>query len=394
MASKQLSRIDLLHNIFPELSPTELQELDAAAQEQQYEAGALLCREGEIGRRLFIISEGEAEIFVNSDDRQMILVKNVGPTEYFGEMALVNDAPRAATVRAITTCKTLEIDREAFIATIDQNPALLRAIVRQISNHLQNNDRIIIRELRKKNRALNVAYNNLSSQEKLRTDFIATLSHELRTPLTSAQGFLHLINRGAMQGSAQRSALETVTRNVEKMVDLINNLLVLYEMHLSSPEYSDIALVELVREAIREARTVMDAQQNPVEFVREGEFPIIRGDRNGLLLAIRSLIENAFKFSQKNDLVVVNLYLADEVTVGIDVIDLGIGIPLEAQEHIFEPFFRVEGTGPDRLFSGLGVGLAISKFIIEQHQGQLMVESNPGEGSTFTIRLPLSTVVE
>jgi signal transduction histidine kinase len=394
MASKQLSRIDLLHNIFPELSPTELQELDAAAEEQQYEPGALLCQEGEIGRRLFIISEGEAEIFVNSDDRQMILVKNVGPTEYFGEMALVNDAPRAATVRAITTCKTLEIDREAFVATIDQNPALLRAIVRQISNHLQNNDRIIIRELRKKNRALNVAYNNLSSQEKLRTDFIATLSHELRTPLTSAQGFLHLINRGAMQGSAQRSALETVTRNVEKMVDLINNLLVLYEMHLSSPEYSDIALAELVREAIREARTVIDAQQNPVEFVREGEFPIIRGDRNGLLLAIRSLIENAFKFSQKNDLVVVNLYLVDEDTAGLDVIDLGIGIPPESQAHIFEPFYRVEGTGPDRLFSGLGVGLAISKFIVEQHEGQLTVESNPGEGSTFTIRLPLSAAVE
>jgi signal transduction histidine kinase len=394
MASKQLSRIDLLHNIFPELSPTELQELDAAAEEQQYEPGALLCQEGEIGRRLFIISEGEAEIFVNSDDRQMILVKNVGPTEYFGEMALVNDAPRAATVRAITTCKTLEINREAFVATIDQNPALLRAIVRQISNHLQNNDRIIIRELRKKNRALNVAYNNLSSQEKLRTDFIATLSHELRTPLTSAQGFLHLINRGAMQGSAQRSALETVTRNVEKMVDLINNLLVLYEMHLSSPEYSNIALAELVREAIREARTVMDAQQNPVEFVREGEFPIIRGDRNGLLLAIRSVIENAFKFSQKNDLVVVNLYMVDEDTAGLDVIDLGIGIPPESQAHIFEPFYRVEGTGPDRLFSGLGVGLAISKFIVEQHEGQLTVESNPGEGSTFTIRLPLSAAVE
>jgi signal transduction histidine kinase len=288
----------------------------------------------------------------------------------------------------------LEIDREAFISTIDQNPALLRAIVRQISNHLQNNDRIIIRELRKKNRALNVAYNNLSSQEKLRTDFIATLSHELRTPLTSAQGFLHLINRGAMQGSAQRIALETVTRNVEKMVDLINNLLVLYEMHLSSPEYSDVALAELVREAIREARTVMDAQQNPVEFVREGELPMIRGDRNGLLLAVRSLIENAFKFSQDNDLVVVNLYLVDEDTAGLDVIDLGIGIPLEAQEHIFEPFYRVEGTGPDRLFSGLGVGLAISKFIIEQHQGQLTVESNPGEGSTFTIRLPLSASVD
>jgi signal transduction histidine kinase len=252
-------------------------------------------------------------------------------------MALINDAPRAATVRAITACKTLEIDRKTIMTAIEQNPALLLSIVKQISNHLRNNDRVIIRELRKKNQALNVAYNNLSSQEKLRTDFIATLSHELRTPLTSAQGFLHLINRGTMQGAAQQSALETVTKNVEKMVDLINNLLVLYEMHLISPEFSDIDLVTLTQEAIREARMVPAARKRQIDLERPSDLPQIRGDRNGLLLAIRSLIENAFKFSQENDLVVVNIYLIAAEAIGIDVIDQGVGVPLETQAHIFDP---------------------------------------------------------
>lgn len=391
MASTQYIGIDLLHKIFPELSQTELQALAAAARERSYAPGDLLCREGEIGRRLFIISDGEAEIFVNTDKNQLILVNRVGPADYFGEMALINDAPRAATVRAITTCKTVEVDRDAFMDAIDQNPALLRSIVRQISDHLRNNDRIIIRELRKKNQALTVAYANLSSQEKLRTDFIATLSHELRTPLTSAQGFLHLINRGTMQKGAQQTALETVTKNVEKMVDLINNLLILYEMHLISPEYSDIDLVALVDEAIWEARKMVEDQVRPTKVIRPSEAPIIRGDKNGLLLAVRSLIENAFKFSQTNDLVVVNIYDIDGEAVGVDVTDVGIGVPLEAQMSIFDPFFRVEGAEPDRLFSGVGVGLAISKFIVEQHNGRLTVESEPGQGSTFTIRLPLST---
>jgi signal transduction histidine kinase len=197
-----------------------------------------------------------------------------------------------------------------------------------------------------------------------------------------------------MQGEAQKSALETVTRNVEKMVDLINNLLVLYEMHLLSLEYSNIDLTELVREAIRDARRALDAPLNPVEFVQDAGLPTIRGDRNGLLLAVRSLVENAFKFSEENDLVVINLYLADQNSVGLDVIDQGIGIPAEAQSHIFDPFYRVEGTGPDRLYAGLGVGLAISKFIVEQHKGMVAVESKLGEGSTFTIRLPLSAPVE
>lgn len=390
MVSRRFSRLELLQHVFPELNTIELEALDTAAQEQTYAPGAVLCRQGEIGRRLFIIAEGEAEIFVNTDDSQMILVKNVGPSEYFGEMALINDAPRAATVRTISRCKTLEIDREAFVAAIDQNPALLRAIVKQISNHLRNNDRIIVRELRKKNQALNVAYNHLSSQEKLRTDFIATLSHELRTPLTSAQGFLHLINRGTMQGDAQKAALETVTRNVEKMVGLINNLLVLYEMHLTSPEYRNVNFEKIVQEAVQEARTMSGVQPTSIKFVQQDVVPMIRGDRNGLVLAVRSLIENAIKFSKDKDLVLVNLYLADENTAGLDVVDQGIGIPIEAQDHIFEPFFRVEGAGPARLFSGLGVGLAISKFIVEQHEGQISVESVPGEGSTFTIRLPLA----
>ncbi len=391
MASTQFARIDLIHRIFPELSKTELQALASAAQEQVYAPGDLLCRQGEIGRRLYIISEGEAEIFVNTDKNQLVMINKVGPTDYFGEMALINDAPRAATVRAITNCRTLEIDREAIMNTIDQNPALLLSIVRQISDHLRNNDRVIIRELRKKNQALNVAYNNLSSQEKLRTDFIATLSHELRTPLTSAQGFLHLVNRGAMQGDALKAALGTITKNVETMVDLINNLLVLYEMHLISPEYADISLIDLVEEAVREAQMIAEAKVRSIDVVRPSDLPTIRGDQNGLLLAIRSLIENAFKFSQENDLVVINIYLIDEVTVGVDVIDLGIGIPLDVQAHIFEPFYRVEGAGSDRLYSGLGVGLAIAKFIVEQHNGRLTVQSEPGQGSTFTIQLPLSS---
>jgi signal transduction histidine kinase len=194
-----------------------------------------------------------------------------------------------------------------------------------------------------------------------------------------------------MQGAAQQSALETVTKNVEKMVDLINNLLVLYEMHLISPEFSDIDLVTLTQEAIREARMVPAARKRQIDLERPSDLPQIRGDRNGLLLAIRSLIENAFKFSQENDLVVVNIYLIAAEAIGIDVIDQGVGVPLETQAHIFDPFYRVEGVGPDRLFSGLGVGLAIAKFIVEQHNGRITVESEPGKGSTFTVRLPLAS---
>lgn len=384
-----MDRLALLQRTFPELGDAELLELERAAEMQVYPAGAILCRQGEPGTRLFIIGRGEAEIFVQADDNHEILVKRVYPADYFGEMALLSERPRAATVRATTPCLTLEIERETFIPIADHNPALLRALVKQLSDHLRNNDRSIINELRQKNLALQMAYADLAEQERLRTEFIATLSHELRTPLTSAQGFLHLITRGKLEGAGLESALESVTRNVEKMVHLINNLLVLYEMHLISPEFQVLSLAQVVQEALAEAQALLaEEEQLPVILESAADLPAIHGDWNGLLLAIRSLIENAIKFSPEKTPVRIRIYRLEESAIRVDVTDQGVGIPAEWQERIFDPFVRLEGAGANRLFSGLGVGLAIAKFIVERHGGRIEVDSAPGRGSTFSVLLP------
>jgi signal transduction histidine kinase len=172
------------------------------------------------------------------------------------------------------------------------------------------------------------------------------------------------------------------------MVGLINNLLVLYEMLLISPQFSQIPLSDLVHAALDEAKAMCDDGGPPVMLELPPTLPLVRGDKNGLVLAIRSLIENAFKFSPENTPVILRGQSHNGRDLRLDVIDQGIGIPTDAHDRIFEPFYRLEGGGASRLYPGLGVGLAIAKFIIDRHDGRIEVTSHPGHGSTFSVYLP------
>jgi signal transduction histidine kinase len=378
----------LLRQAFPEIGEVELRALSRVVRERRYAEGSLFCRQGDAGGTLFVLAQGEAGIFVRADNAsEEIYLKSAEPGSYFGEMALLGDTTRSATVRALSDCRTLEIDRQTFVNLVEEHPALLHSLSRQIIDHLRNNDRAIISELRQKHEELATAYGHLAEQERLRSHFIATLSHELRTPLTSAQGFLHLINKGALPADSLQQALDLVTRNVEKMVALINNLLVLYEMRLSSHQATRVSLPEVVAEAVAEARAAASESETPVTLEVAPDLPDIEGDRNGLILALRAVIENALKFSPNQAPVHVRMAPPRNGRVRIEVIDCGIGIPAEALENIFEPFYRVEGAGANRLFPGLGVGLSIARFIIERHSGHIEVVSTPGQGTNFSILL-------
>lgn len=292
-----------------------------------------------------------------------------------------------ATIRAQQECRLLEIDQDDFMAVASSNPSLLRRLMRQIIGHIQRTDRAVIHELNVKNEALKEAYAHLEEQEQLRTKFIVTLSHELRTPLTSIRGYLALVNQGAIKGDSLPVAMNSITHNVEKMVGLTNDLLFLYEMHPKAPKFTCLNLADVLIEALQGARKALEDEVTAVSLDIAPDVPPIYGDQQGLVLAIRAFIENAFKYSPDHTPVHIRAYSAgDEVAVAVT--DQGIGIPAEVQERIFEPFFRVEREGTAHLFPGLGVGLTIAKFMADRNNGRITVDSAPDEGSTFTLFLP------
>ncbi len=377
----------LLQTAFPDLNDGNIRTLSRAAYGRSYLAGEDICLEGEKGTALYVIDSGEVDIIVNADDNQEIIIDTIGPGSYFGEMAFLGGTTRMATIRARQDCRLLEIDQDDFMAVASGNPDLLRRLMRQIIGHIQRTDRAVIHELNVKNEALKEAYAHLEEQEQLRTKFIVTLSHELRTPLTSIRGYLALMNQGAIQGDSLPVAMNSITRNVERMVGLTNDLLFLYEMHPKAPEFAYLNLADVLIEALQGARKALEDEVTAVSLDIAPDVPPIYGDQQGLVLAVRAFIENAFKYSLDHRPVHIRAYSAgDEVAVAV--IDQGIGIPAEAQERIFEPFFRVEREGTAHLFSGLGVGLTIAKFMADRNNGRITVDSAPNEGSTFTLYLP------
>lgn len=378
---------ELLQRVFPELAFSHIDILSRAAQPRRLPPGIEVCRQGEPGNTMFIIGEGEVVvIFHPSDDKELVVDTLCGPA-YFGEMALLGETTRTATIRTRTSCHMLEISHDAFLTTTDANPDLLRRLLRQIIGHLRRNDRAVIHELNEKNSELHAAYKNLAEQESLRTRFIATVSHELRTPLTAIQGYLSLLNNGVLSESALRTAMAAITRNVQTMVSLTNQMFLMYELYPEAPTASTLGLPDLIVDVLNGVRDTLEDSETAVYLNLDPNLPTIRGDKRTLTLAIRAVLENAFKFNPHRLPLHVHAYRQDHEAV-IAVQDKGVGIPAEALPHIFEPFYRVEQEGSAHLFPGVGAGLTIAKLAVSQHNGRIEVRSEPGAGSTFTIFLP------
>ncbi len=387
--TETINSMTLLKETFPGLSEEDSRLLSAAAKTGFYPMGVNIVEEGEKGTTLYVLGEGMAEILVRMEDGQEILVDTIGPNNYFGEMSFFGESARMATIRAKTPCYTLEMEQADFMAVAQSNPQLLQILLSQIIGHLRRNDRAVIRELNVKSAVLQEAYADLAEQEELRSQFIATLSHELRTPLTSIQGFLGLIGQGAIAGESLKVAMRSVTRNVEKLVGLTNNMLILYEMYPGAPNYDYHNPADIVVEALNAVHLTADGGAGHVNLNISDNLPEVHADKQGLVLATRALIENAIKFSPDETPVNVRVYCPDQEHLAIDVTDQGIGIPAEACDRIYEPFFRLEHPGSNMLFPGVGIGLTIARLMVERHNGRIDVASEVDKGSTFTISIPL-----
>ncbi len=369
---------------FPGIKPGEVEELISNCQVKSYPEGAVLCRENATEHTFYMILEGEAQVtkLVNSTENR--LLKTLGPGDFFGEMALIHNAPRAATVTATMPLVSLELDKQAFDRVLEKSTSVAMAMVREISSRLRQNDEMAIEDLRIRAGELAQAYQKLAEQELARREFLSNVAHELRTPLMSASGYLQLLQKGAISGEGLKTAIDTVERNVQQIVALVNDVLFLQEMDLVLSEFQPVDLGEISNNVVEKYKA-RAAQKNIALNLREDRnLPAIPGDARSLERALMALVDNAVKFSPNGGNVNIRVE-ADRASVRVSVADRGIGIAPELQARIFDRFYHLERHDND-LFGGLGLGLAIAKQVIEQHNGTLDVESELNQGSTFTMK--------
>lgn len=270
--------------------------------------------------------------------------------------------------------------------------------------HYGTSDLVLARDLA---RRASVAIDNarlyeLSQRERSRVEaatrakdeFVAMISHELRTPLNAILGWIRLLRGGILPTERREHALEVIERNAVVQNQLVADLLDISRIVTGkikiSPTQVDIGSV--VEMAIDGVRLAAEAKHIQIEKVRHEGDTVVRADGDRIQQVVWNLLSNAIKFTSKNGRVRVYVRRTD-ADIEIVVADNGEGIAPEFLPHVFETF-RQSGVGYTRSHGGLGIGLSISKHIVELHGGVIEPHSEGiGRGATFIVRLPVSPVV-
>ena len=246
-------------------------------------------------------------------------------------------------------------------------------------------------------KAISDAYNNMirriRKQEESRQEFVSNVSHELKTPLTSMKVLADSLTVQGDQVPVElyREFMEDIAADIDRENKIINDLLSLVKMDKKNVDLNiqSININDLLELILKRLRPI--AAESDIELVFESFRPVVAEvDEVKLTLALSNLIENAIKYNVESGWVHVSLN-ADHKFFYVKVADSGIGIPEEDQERIFERFYRVDKSH-SREIGGTGLGLAITRNAILMHRGAIKVYSKPGEGTTFTVRVPLAYI--
>ena len=234
-------------------------------------------------------------------------------------------------------------------------------------------------------------YDKIKELDRLKTEFLSNVSHELRTPLMSIQGAVELlldISGKKSNKTDNSNLLEIIQRNSERMSDLIKDLLDFSKIEKGSFEIikKKISIGNVIKEVVKEMTPIVEKKGLSFKHRIQREIPEILADPDRIKQVLINLIDNAIKFTPSGGEITVGTKVHDKF-IEIFVQDTGIGIAPNQHEKIFEKFYQVDGS-TTRQYSGVGLGLAIAKSIVELHGGDIWVESQLGKGSKFIFTLP------
>jgi two-component system, OmpR family, phosphate regulon sensor histidine kinase PhoR len=229
----------------------------------------------------------------------------------------------------------------------------------------------------------------IRSLEAVRKDFVANVSHELRTPLSILTGYLETLLESSPDAATRRRFLSIMHKHAQRLNLLVDDLLELARLESREPHlnWERFQLLGCIEKVLERSEPMIQASGAVVETRIAPDLPTIEADQIKIEQAVFNLLDNALKYGGKSDPRVLIEVDYTPVEVILKVKDNGPGIPLGDQPHIFERFYRVH-KDRSRDAGGTGLGLSIVKHTAQSHGGNVELESSPGQGATFIVRLP------
>jgi DNA-binding response OmpR family regulator/anti-sigma regulatory factor (Ser/Thr protein kinase) len=226
----------------------------------------------------------------------------------------------------------------------------------------------------------------------MKSQFFANISHEFRTPLTLILGQVDSVMSSGID-TAEKSKLQVANRNARRLLKLINQLLDLSKLETGNMELNSLQynMVGFLKSLLFSFESMAASKKITLSFISVSDQIAVVFDLDKMEKVFYNLIFNAIKYTNENGKIEVEIKTVDSLYIEISVTDNGSGIPEKYIPHIFNRFFQVESSST-RNYEGTGIGLALVKELVELHHGTVKVESREGEGSTFTVKLPVGEI--
>jgi signal transduction histidine kinase len=223
----------------------------------------------------------------------------------------------------------------------------------------------------------------------MRSQLLGTAAHDLKNPLNAIRLGADLLTEAPLSDQ-QRKALQMMQRATDSMTNLITGLLETIRVEsASSLDLEEVDLAEIIDQAVEDLKPLADSKGHTVEYEQPGEPLRLKADGGRLKSVVTNLLSNAIKFTQPSGHISIKVeWDDDQITVHVQ--DNGPGIPEDELPRVFDHLFRgrVTVSDPNNPIEGTGLGLALSKTVVEQHGGRIWVTSKEGEGSTFHFTVP------
>lgn len=233
-------------------------------------------------------------------------------------------------------------------------------------------------------------YDQVIAANEAKSHFVSIVTHELRIPMTSIKGYTDILNTGAVGeiNEQQKQFLQIIRNNVDRMAALISDLsdISRIESGRFSMELATVALLECIEETMQALRPQLESRSQSFTLQDVEDLPNVQTDRARLIQILTNLISNANKYTQDGGQIIIAAQVEDGF-VRIDIIDNGIGMSEADQAKLFEQFFRTENNAV-RNQHGWGLGLHVTKRMVEELGGEMHVRSKLGAGSTFSFTAP------
>jgi len=335
----------------------------------------------------------------------------IGISTFEGKIVAAN-----RTLQAITGYSLAEL-REIGLVGLYEDRGCRRALLEAVSRHGSVTD--FPARLRRKDGTLfdallSVSVMNLGGEQVLHTicqdvterkqaeemrqkllamkeEFISNISHELRTPLFSIQGFVTLMLQGRVPDPAiQREFLIRVSEQAHRLISLVNDLLDASRLERGQLELvkQQVQIEEIMGRIVRQLENMAREKSIALKVQVDAPLPPVEADPRRVEQVLVNLVSNALKFTPPNGLVLIQSRVEDDELL-VEVSDTGVGIPAEAMPYLFSKFYQVDGSATRRA-GGTGLGLYLSKMMVEAHGGRIWVRSEVDKGSTFSFTLPLN----